>query len=191
MFTTEQQFLIDRYRSFFSMRTQMAAGSSYQLKARLGDEELWEDLRMGLSFFNTYPPGITTTTFRDLYDASTQATAGGQDPLAPENETVLSIYMSSIMMCSAFMTLLRLQIFEAGKHFVYNDNGISISRDKQQNYQNILGGGVLAYITTLLPNVRKMLAFSSINIKGQFSGMISMPRSLTRGLRGTRLGAGS
>ena len=191
MFSTEQQWFIDKYRSFFSMRTQMAAGSSFQLKTRLGDEELWEDLRLGLNFFNTFPPIITTFTFRDLYDASASSIATGQDPLAPENETDLSIYMTSVMMCAMFMTGVRLQWFEAGKHFRYNDNGISIERVKQPDYQNVVAGSIMQYISTVLLNLRKTLGFSRINIKGQFSGMISMPRSLTRGLRGTRLGAGS
>jgi hypothetical protein len=190
-FSLEQQFFINQYRSFFSMRTQMAAGSSFQLKARLGDEELWEDLRLGLNFFNTFPPIITTFTFRDLYDASASSLATGQDPLTPENETDLSIYMTSVMMCAMFMTGVRLQWFEAGKHFRYSDNGISIERVKQPDYANVVAGSIMQYINTVLLNLRKTLGFSRINIKGQFSGMISMPRSLTRGLRGTRLGAGS
>jgi hypothetical protein len=187
-YSKEQQWFIDKYRSFFSMRTQMAAGSSFKLNARLGDEELWEDLRLGLNFFNSYPPITTTYSFKDLYDASAQATTQGVDPLAPESETALSIYMTSVFMCAMFMTGTRLQWFEAGKHFRYNDNGISIERVKQADYQNVVGSSVLQYITGVLPILRKTLGFDRIHVKGQFSGIVAFPRSLTRGLRGTRLG---
>jgi len=170
------------------MRTQAAAGSSYKLDARLGDEELWEDLRLGLNYFNTSPPIFTTYAFSDLYSASSQAASDGVDIIAPENETSLSIFMTSVLMCAMFFTGLRLQWFEAGKHFRYNDNGISIERAKQADYQNIVGGAVLQYLANVLPNLRKTLALSRIHIKGQWSGMVAFPRSLTRGLRGTRLG---
>jgi hypothetical protein len=190
MFSTAQQFAIDKYRSFFSMRTQLAGGSSFKLSNRLGDEELWEDLRLGLNFFNSAPPIVTTTSFQELYDASASALAAGQDPLAPESESTLSIYISAVFMCAMFFTGTRLEWFEAGKHFRYNDNGISIERVKQPDYQNVVGSSVLQFITAVLPGLRKTLGFERINIKGQFSGMISFPRSLTRGLRGTRLGAG-
>ena len=190
-FSEAQQAVLDLYRSFFSMRTQMAAGSSYQLTPRLGDIELWEDLRLGLNFFNTFPPIVTTYSFKDVYDASAQIKAQGGDPIAPENETGQSIYLTSILTCAMFYTGLRLQWFEAGKHFIYNDNGISITRDKQPKYQNVAAGNILVYISTVMPNLRRTLGFQRIHIAGSFSGLISMPRSLTRGLRGTRLGAGS
>lgn len=167
------------------MRVAAAAGSSYQLPARLGDTELWEDLRMGLNMFNSYPPITTTTRFSDLYAASAAAT----DPYSPDDETSLSIYITAVLMCAMFFTGLRLQWFEAGKHFRYNDNGISIERAKQQDYAAI-GTGILQYISSVLPGLRKTMAFERISIKGQFSGLISFPRSLTRGLRGTRLGMG-
>jgi hypothetical protein len=187
-FSEAQQFFINLLRSQISMRVANAAGSSYQLMSRLGDTELWEDLRLGINMFNTYPPSTTFYAFKDIYVASQQEQAAGGDPAAPESESPLSIFLTSIMMCSMFFTMLRLQIFEAGKHFRYNDNGVSIERVKQADYGNIVAGSILQYITTVLPVQRKAIAFNSIGIKGQFSGLISFPRSLTRGLRGTRLG---
>ena len=187
-FSVAQQFYINLLRSQLSMRIANAAGSSYQLMARLGDTELWEDLRLGINMFNSYPPTMTFYTFKDIYQASQQEINAGGDPAAPESESPLSIYLTSIMMCSMFFTMLRLQVFEAGKHFRYNDNGVSIERVKQADYGNIVAGSILQYITTVLPTQRKAAAFASIGIKGQFSGLISFPRSLTRGLRGTRLG---
>jgi hypothetical protein len=103
-------------------------------------------------------------------------------------ESSQSILVTPIMMCAMFFVGLRLQWFEAGVHFQYNDNGISIARDKQPKYQAIIAGSILAYIQTQLPALRKQLAFEGVRPKGSFSGMIAFPRSLTRGLRGTRLG---
>jgi hypothetical protein len=184
----EQQFFVTQLRSQLSMRIANAAGSSYQLPARLGDEELWEDLRLGLNMFNGYPPILTFYRFKDLYDASAQAAATGGDPFAPENESSISIFLTAVIMCAMFFTCLRLQLFEAGKHFRYNDNGVSIERVKQADYGNVVAGSILQFITQVLPGMRKSIAFERVGIKGQFSGMISFPRSLTRGLRGTRLG---
>lgn len=187
-YSVAQQYYIDLLRSQLSMRVSPASGSSFILPAKLSDEELWEDIRMGLSMFNTYPPIITTVTCQDLYTASQHATQVGGDPNAPEIETEESILGSAVMMCAQFYSGLRLQWFEAGKHFRYNDNGISIERVKQPDYQNIVGANILSWVSSILPNLRKTLAFDRVHIKGLFSGMVSMPRSLTKGLRGTRLG---
>jgi hypothetical protein len=191
-FTTEQQFFIKKLRSMLSMRFDTtAAGSSFTLPNKLGDEEVWEDLLNGLSMFNTWPPILTGLTLRDLYTASGQEAQQGGDPLAPEIDVGYSLMLMPVMMCAMFMTGIRLQLFEAGKHFVYNDNGLYIERKKQQDYANINGGSILQYLTASMTNLRKVIALERIHPKGQFSSMISFPRSLTRGLRGTRLGIGS
>lgn len=145
---------------------------------------------MGMNMFNMTPPIITTWQFADLYNTIQQAVTAGENPLAPTSEDSVSIYTTAVFYCALFNTGLRLQWFEAGKHFRYSDNGISIERVKQGDYQNIIASQVLAFISTQLPLLRKTLGFARISPKGQFSGMISMPRSLTRGLRGTRLGMG-
>jgi len=189
--TTEQQFFVSKLRSLLSMRFAQAAGSSYMLPSKLGDEELWEDLLSGLSFFNSWPPIFTSITLRDLYQASAVEAQQGGDPLAPTVDQGYSMLLSAVLMCSMFFVGVRLQWFEAGKHFVYNDNGIYIERKKQADYQNIVGGSILSYLNTTLTQLRKTLAFERVSPKGQFSGMVSFPRSLTRGLRGTRLGSGS
>lgn len=189
-FSEAQQFFINQLRSDLSMRYTVASGSSYILPAKLGDMELWEDLRQGLNLFNTYPPIITTFTCQDLYDASAQASQSGGDPFAPENESSQSVLLSAVIMCAEFFSGLRLQWFEAGKHFRYNDNGISIERVKQPDYQNIVGANILAWMNSVLPGLRKTMAFERVHVKGLWSGIVSMPRSLTKGLRGTRLGMG-
>lgn len=187
-YSIAQKFYIDQLRSQLSMRFVAAEESSFILSSKLGDEELWEDLRNGLSYFNNYPPYITVFSFKDLYAASQTASDNGEDPLAPENETSISIYASAVLICAQFFTGLRLQWFEAGKHFRYNDNGISIERVKQADYQNIVGSNIINYITTTLTPLKKTIGLQHTQPKGLFSGMVSMPRSLTRGLRGTRLG---
>jgi len=186
----EQQFFVKKMRSFLSMRYSAAAGSSYILDNRLGDEEIWEDLLSGLSMFNTWPPIMTSFTFRDLYQASSQMVQQGGDPLVPTNDTGYSVLLGAIQMCTMFYVGVRIQWFEAGKHFVYNDNGIYIERKKQADYANLVGGSILQYLNTTLIQLRKTIAYERVLPKGQFSGMVAFPRSLTRGLRGTRLGTG-
>lgn len=189
-YSTSQQFYIDLLRSHLSMRTTLASGSSYILPAKLGDEELWEDFRLGLNFFNTFPPQLTTFNSQNLYDISQNTADGGGDPAAPEREDLGSILTTPIIMCALFFTGLRLQWFEAGKHFRYNDNGISIERVKQQDYANIVNGDILSYLNTQLTLIKRTIALSTTKMKGLWSGMVSLPRSLTRGLRGTRVGWG-
>ena len=179
--TVEQQFFVDQLRSRMSMRTQLASGSNFRLPGQLGNDELWEDFRLGLNFFNTFPPITTIYGTKDLYP-------GLANPTLETNETILA---TSVMVCAEFFVGIRLQWFEAGVHFEYNDNGISLMRKKQQDYAAIVNGSILSFINGTLPVLRKALAFQRIHPEGQFSGQVSFPRSLTRGLRGTRLGAGS
>jgi len=188
--STAQQSFVDLLRSHISMREANAEGSSYKLTAKLGDEELWEDFRLGLNYFNSLPPILTTFNSTNLYTASQRSSDGGGDSQAPATEDLNSILITPVIMCALFYTGLRLQWFEAGKHFRYNDNGISIERAKQQDYANIVNGDILAYLNNQLLAVKKVVGFTLVKPKGLFSGMISMPRSLTRGLRGVRSGFG-
>jgi hypothetical protein len=189
IYSKEQQYFIEELRSLLTMRSQAASGSSYKLASILGDDELFQDLRLGLNYYNTLPPYLCTYSFKTLYSANAQQeNLENTEVTAPETENYESILITPVIMCSAFFTGLRLQWFEAGKHFRYNDNGISIERAKQQDYSSIVGGNILQYISQTLPMVKRMAGFKQVRIKGQFSGMVGMPRSLTRGLRGTRTG---
>ncbi len=158
---------VDALRSSLSMRLQNAAGSVYRLPDALGREELQEDWIRGLSFFNSYPPNTENFTLANLPD----------ELIAP------------VWMCAEFFSGQRLQWFEAGAHFQYSDNGIVLIRDKQAKYA-AAGQQILQYISTTLILVKKSYRMGSLSIAGQFSSTISFPRSLTRGLRGTRLGMG-
>jgi hypothetical protein len=137
-------------------------------------------VRLGFNFFNSYPPIITTITTADVYPGLFDVT----------NEQQNSMLGSSVMLCCEFFAGIRLQWFEAGVHFEYNDNGISLMRKKQADYAAIINGSLLSFINATLPVLRKTMAFNQVHPAGQFSGQVSFPRSLTRGLRGTRLGAG-
>lgn len=185
-----QQYFVDLLRSHLSMREANAQGSSYKLSSTLGDEEIWEDFRLGLNYFNTLPPLLTTFNSANLYAVQEAIENEGKDPKTPEREDMQSILITPIIMCALFFIGLRLQWFEAGKHFRYNDNGISIERAKQQDYANIVNGDILSYLNNQVLAVKKALGFNLTKPKGLWSGMISMPRSLTRGLRGVRLGIG-
>lgn len=186
----EQQFFVDMFRSFLSMRTTPAEGSAYILDAKLGDMELWDDLRLGINMFNTWPPSFTTLRYNDLYAPFKTATDNGEDILTGESTDLSTQMLAPIFMCSLFWTGVRLQWFEAGKHFEYNDNGISLMRKKQADYANIVGGSVLAYLSVQLALIKRSFKMQLIKPKGLFSGSVGFPRSLTRGLRGTRLGYG-
>lgn len=156
---------VDALRSSMSMRVQAAPGSVYKLPDQLGDDEFREDWFRGLSFYNSYPPIFTQWNWVTLPDE----------------------LINPIWLCAEFHVGLRLQWFEVGIHFVYNDNGISIVRDKQPKYAAV-GGILLQWISLNLRDVKKAYAMGSLQLAGQFSSSISFPRSLTRGLRGTRLG---
>lgn len=177
--SAEQAACVSLLRSRLSMRVQLASGSSMRTPGQLGNDELWEDFRMGLNYFNTFPPIITTYSSADIYAGSGNTTS----------EDTTSVLSTAAMMCAEFFVGIRLQWFESAIHFEYNDNGVSLMRKKQADYAAV-NAGILQFMNATLPVLKKALAFSRIYPKGQFSGMIGMPRSLTRGLRGTRLGIG-
>ena len=191
MLTTEQNFFVEMYRRFLSMRLTPVAGSTYTLTAeRLGTEELWDDLRLGINMFNSWPPSFTSIRYKDLYVPFKRAADNGDDLITGETTDLNSQMLAPILMCSLLWTCVRIQLFEAGKHFEYNDNGISLMRKKQADYGSIVGGSILQYLSTQLLLLKKSLKMHTIKPKGLFSGGVGFPRSLTRGLRGTRLGYG-
>jgi hypothetical protein len=188
VYSEAQQYFIGELRTFFTMGEVPASGSSYSLNAHLGDDELWQDLRLGINYYNTIPPQNDIVSFQRLYSANIQQQQASGAVEAPELETADSILMTPVIMCSAFFTGVRIQWFEAGKHFRYNDNGISLERNKQQDYANIVASNIINYLTNTLPLIKQVSAMKKTRIMGSFSGMVGMPRGLTRGLRGTRLG---
>ena len=161
-FDKATQKMLGRFRTYLMMWTQryetiMASTNN------MNDHELYLCLYEGLSFFNSYPPYQTKYTLENY------------------PETVEGI----LFLCATLFFLIGIEIFEVGKHFQYNDHGLSLIRDKSGKYSAILGQ-INSMLSQILPNMKKQIALSSIRMRGQFSSTSGMPRSLERALRGTR-----
>ena len=126
------------------------------------DREILDFLQDSLNWWNSYPPAIT---FHDFYSVPTP-------------------YYSIIEKGAVITGLTALGIYESGKHFIYNDNGISLTRDRSGKYAGIFSPLMQSYITNL-KSMRTKYAMDHVNIKGIFSSTTGFPRSLSRALRGT------
>jgi len=156
------QQLIEKLRtnlSMWSMRyeTVMAGTNNFT------DIELYTFLQQGLEMFNGWPPNTTTYTLSN-YPAPIEG---------------------PFFLCSLVWAIVGLELHEIAQHFQYNDNGISFMRDKSGRYASVLGQ-IFTLLNQQMPNLKKIIALDALSVKGQFSGMTSMPRSLDRALRGTR-----
>jgi len=126
------------------------------------DREILDYLQDSLNWWNSYPPAIT---FHDFYGIPTP-------------------YYSIIEKGAVITGLTALGIYESGKHFIYNDNGISLTRDRSGKYAGIFAPLMQSYITNLKV-MRTKYALDHVGIKGMFSSTTGFPRSLSRALRGT------
>lgn len=135
----------------------------YQDKFPDEDAELRTYIQNSIDQFNFYPPKITSYTAVTL----------------PEQ------YHAVIEMGGLIWALIGLTVLEAGKHFSYSDNGISITRDRSGKYQSIWTPLLTAYFQ-MLEKLKKVMALSSLKMEGQFSSSTGYPRSLDRALRGVR-----
>lgn len=127
------------------------------------DREILDFLQVSLNWWNAYPPALTWHNFMDL-------------PMP---------YQSVVEEGAVIKALEALGIFEAGKHFIYNDNGISIQRDRSAKYQAIWNGLLQQYVQHLKA-MRTKYALDHVTIKGVFSSTTGFPRSLSRALRGVQ-----
>lgn len=116
-----------------------------------------------LDDFNFTPPLLTAFTFSEL----------------PSDA-----YLSLLADGAFIAALVSLEVLEAGKHFSYSDNGISITRDRSTKYHSIWGQYMTSYIAQKTA-IKKQLAMSLIKPQGLFSSVVGYPRSLDRALRGT------
>ena len=126
------------------------------------DREILDFLQDGLNWWNAYPPAITYHTFVD----------------------VPTPYYAIIEQGALINGLTALGIYEAGKHFIYNDNGISLTRDRSAKYSGIFSAMMQKYATDLKA-MRMKYALDHVNVRGMFSSTTGFPRSLSRALRGT------
>lgn len=127
------------------------------------DREVLDYLQISLNWWNAFPPAITWHTFLDLP--------------AP--------YQSIVEEGAVIKALEALGIYEAGKHFMYNDNGISIVRDRSAKYQAIWNGLLTNYAQNLKA-MRTKYALDHVTVLGIFSSTTGFPRSLSRALRGVQ-----
>jgi len=127
----------------------------------LSNREMLDFLQNGLDWFNAEPPLITSFTFKNL---PTQ-------------------YYRVIELGAIIHALIGLEILEAGKHFSYSDNGISITRDRSGKYLNIYQSLTSSYLEEL-KRIKQMYAFNNVGMRGMFSSTVGYPRSLSRALRG-------
>ncbi len=126
------------------------------------NRELIDLLQNSLDWINAHPPALTTFTFKTL-----------------PNQFHYLLEMGVVV-----LSLQALGVYEAGKHFVYNDNGIAISRDRSGKYLGLYSG-ILQQYATLLKNVKIKYALDNVGMRGMFSSTTGYPRSLSRALRGT------
>lgn len=127
------------------------------------DRELLDHLQTSLNWWNAHPPAITFHTFLEV----------------PQP------YYSIIEEGAVINALTALGVYEAGKHFVYNDNGISLTRDRSGKYQAIFGQLMSSYATHLKA-MRTKYALDNVRARGLFSSTTGYPRSLSRALRGVQ-----
>ncbi len=149
--------MAERVRSMLYMHTD---SGGFQNKFPR-DREILDYLQSSLNWWNAYPPALTFHNFTSLPGP----------------------YFSIVEEGAVIKALEALGIFEAGKHFMYNDNGISLTRDRSAKYQAIWNGLLSGYVQHL-KSMRTKYALDNVTIKGVFSSTTGFPRSLSRALRG-------
>jgi len=125
------------------------------------DREILDFLQDSLNWWNAYPPAITFHNFLGIP--------------AP--------YYSIIEKGAVITGLTALGVYEAGKHFIYSDNGISLTRDRSAKYAAVYGPLMQQYVANLKA-MRTKYALDHVQIRGLFSSTTGFPRSLSRALRG-------
>ncbi|KKL74471.1 hypothetical protein LCGC14_2064570 [marine sediment metagenome] len=148
--------MTERVRSQLYMHSDMGGFSNKFPR----DREILDFLQDSLNWWNSHPPGLTFHNFLGIP--------------AP--------YYSIIEKGAVITGLTALGVYEAGKHFIYNDNGISLTRDRSAKYAGIFGTLMQSYITSL-KSMRTTYALDNVNIRGMFSSTTGFP-SLSRALRG-------
>ncbi|MEA3342179.1 MAG: hypothetical protein U9R15_19615 [Chloroflexota bacterium] len=150
--------MAERVRSQLYMHADMGGFSNKFPR----DREILDFLQDSLNWWNSHPPGLTFHNFI----------------------SIPSPYYSIIEKGAVITGLISLGVYESGKHFIYNDNGISLTRDRSSKYAGIFGPLMQSYATAL-KTMRTTYALDHVNVRGLFSSTTGFPRSLSRALRGT------
>jgi len=125
------------------------------------DRELLDLLQNSLDWINAYPPYLTAFTFSQL-----------------PRQFYIVLSLGAVVLAMQAMGIL-----EAGKHFIYNDNGISLTRDRSSKYLSLYSA-VIAQYNENLKKIKIKYGMDHISLAGQFSSTVGYPRSLSRALRG-------
>lgn len=127
------------------------------------DREIVDLMQNSLDWINAHPPAFTDFNFITI----------------PR-----SIFGHLLEMGTVILALQSLGVFEAGKHFTYSDNGISIGRDRSGKYLSLYSS-ILQNYANLLKITKMKYALDHVGLHGMFSSTTGFPRSLSRALRGT------
>jgi len=150
--------MAERVRSMLYMHSDMGGFANKYPR----DREILDYLQESLNWWNAHPPAVTFHNFMDV----------------PES------YYAIIEEGAVIKALIALGIYEAGKHFAYSDNGLSLTRDRSGKYQAMYAGLFQNYILSLKA-MRTKYALDHVHARGMFSSTTGFPRSLSRALRGT------
>lgn len=150
--------LLEQVRSMLYMHADMAGFSNKFPR----DRELLDHLQTSLNWWNAHPPALTFDDFISI----------------PEP------YHYLLTTGAVILGLQAVGIFEAGKHYIYNDNGISLTRDRSGKFQSIYATLLQTYAIQLKA-ARVKYAMDGFGVRGIFSSTTGYPRSLSRALRGT------
>lgn len=159
--TDNLTYMVTRCRTQYD---QLAVGVSQYITYKVRTDGEWVSfIDDAIDSFNGVPPIFTTYTITSLP--------------AP--------FRHYIKEHAVINALLADEIFEAQKHFIYNDNGISFTRDRGGKFSAARTSMLQAWFTAI-QMIKKTIGFASIRPKGAFSSITGYPRSLDRALRGTR-----
>lgn len=125
------------------------------------NRELLDLMQNSLNWINGHPPILTTFNFINL----------------PMHFHYL------LEMGTVILALQSVGIYEAGKHYVYSDNGIAMTRDRSGKYMQLYGA-IMQQYAELLKTTKLSFAMHNVQLKGVFSSTTGYPRSLSRALRG-------
>jgi hypothetical protein len=149
--------MLERLRSMLYMHSDM--GGFVNKFPR--DRELLDHLQDSLNWWNGHPPALTFDDFT----------------------TVPTPYQYLLVQGAVIISLQSLGILESGKHYIYNDNGISLTRDRSGKYQGWYSA-MLSQYAVQLKMARTKVALDGVRPRGLMSSTVGFPRSLSRALRG-------
>ena len=124
------------------------------------NREILDLMQNSLDWINGHPPVLTLFNFANI--------------------PVTFHYL--LEMGAVVLSLQAMGIFEAGKHYIYNDNGIALTRDRSSKYLQIYST-IMQQYADLMKRTKQIYAMHLVQPQGMFSSTTGYPRSLSRALR--------